>query len=138
MITKSIPILFLLTVISAQASEMVLDVSAIAGKSKQQVAAIIGKPSTCSSGKYGEKCLYRNSATEIVFIKGKADWITIEGLNRVPYSSGAITALGLKATRPTFENSFTIRWESVQGLLEVSVFPAGSVVDYAYVKVRTK
>jgi len=123
---------------SALASEIVFDVQAIAGKSKQEVASVLGKPSSCSPSKYGEKCSYEKGTSEIVFIKGKADWITVEALDSVQYSENAIMPLGFKAAKPSFKNEFTIRWERVQGLLEVSVFPTGSTVDYAYVKVSTK
>lgn len=133
------PLLILVLVVSSGlASEKALDVQLIAGKSKPEVASVLGKPLSCSPNKYGEKCSYENGAFEIVFIKGKADWITVEALDTVQYSANAITALGLQAAKPTFKNEFTIRWEHVQGLLEVAVFPEGSTIDYAYIKVSTR
>lgn len=122
----------------SHAAGPVFDVLAIAGKTKQQVSGELGKPQSCGTSKYGEKCSYAKGETEIVFINGKADWITIEAMDQVNYSGAAITSLGFKAAKPTLLNNFTIRWESIQGIKEVSVFPVGSVVGYAYVKVSTK
>lgn len=136
---KQFAILALLIASSAaHAAGATIDVKAIAGKSKQKVATVLGTPRTCSPSKYGEKCSYEKAETEIVFINGKADWMTVEALDSVPYDDRAITSLGLKAAKPKFKNEFTIRWELVEGLIEVSIFPAGSKVDYAYIKVSTK
>jgi len=126
------------TVSLVSASEVVIEVQAIAGKSKQEVTSVLGNPSSCTGSKLGEKCRYDKGESEIIFINGKSDWITIEGLNSIPYSADALMALGLKASKPSFKNEFTIRWVHIQGLLEVSVFPSGTNVDYAYIKVRTK
>lgn len=127
-----------LVVSSALASELVIDIHVIAGKSKQEVASALGKPSSCTASKYGSKYSYDKGQTEIVFIGGKADWITVEALDGISYDPAAITAFGLKATTPTFNNQFTVRWERVQGLREVSIFPIGAKVDYAYIKVVTE
>jgi hypothetical protein len=133
-----LPIFGLVLAGSAIASEPIIDVLKLAGKSKPEVESALGKPSSCKASKYGDKCSYIKGQTEIVFIGGKADWITIEDLDSVSYSPSAIESLGLKAVDPAFKNNFTIRWEKLHGLLEVSIFPAGNRVDYAYVKVYTK
>lgn len=130
--------LLLFVAASSHAASSVFDVLAIAGKTKQQVGSALGTPQSCSTSKYGEKCSYAKGETEIVFINGKADWITIEAMDQVNYSGAAVTSLGFKAAKPTFQNNFTIRWEVIQGIKEVSVFPVGSMVDYAYIKVSTK
>lgn len=123
------------TIVSA---EQVIDLTQIAGKSESQVSAYLGKPESCSPSKYGKKCLYQKAETEIVFINAKADWITIEGLDHVPFNANVLSSLGLKASVPSFSNSSTLRWNSVQGMLEVSVFKGASLSDYAYIKVQTK
>jgi hypothetical protein len=129
-------IIFTLSVGIAHA-EAVVDITKVAGKSQKEVATYLGKEISCSHSKYGKKCQYKKGETEIVFIKGKADWITVEGIDNVPFSKSAITALGLKETRPSFKSNFTLRWEPIQGLRSVSVFKGTSNSDYAYIKVKT-
>jgi len=119
-------------------ADAVIDVTKIAGKSKSEITSYLGKPSSCGSSKYGEKCQYKKGETEIVFIAGKADWITVEGVDEIPFSSAVLGALGLEDKTPTFKNDLTLRWEGIQGIMEVSVFKGASASDYAYIKVKTK
>lgn len=119
-------------------AEIVVDVLKIAGKSKFEVAAYLGKPSLCANSKYGLKCEYVKAQTEVVFIKGKADWITIEDIDGIPYSKDALKVLGLKSVSPSFSNDIVIRWESIQGLREVSIFKGSTFSDYAHIKTKTK
>lgn len=121
-----------------QAGEVVIDVPALVGKSKADVAKIIGEPTSCGSSKYGEKCQFKKAEAEIVFIKGKADWITVEGIDDKPFSDETIQLLGFKKQSPSFSNSFTKRWEPLQGLISVSLFKGSSNSDYAYIKAYTK
>ena len=118
-------------------SSEVVNILKLAGKSRAEVATILGSEKSCSKSKYGIKCQYSKGETEIVFIKGKADWITVEGIDHVPFGISALNAIGLKKTNPTFKNNFTLRWEPIQGLMSVSIFKGASNSDYAYIKVRT-
>ena len=119
-------------------AEPIVDITKIAGKSQKDITAYLGKEISCDKNKYGLKCQYKKGETEIVFIKGKADWITVEGIDNVSFSKSALTALGLKEEHPSFKNNFTLRWEPIQGLRSVSVFKGASKSDYAYIKVKTK
>ena len=119
-------------------AEPVVDITKLAGKTENSVATYLGKPTSCGNTKHGKKCQYKIGETEIVFIDSKADWITVEGLDSIPFSKSALSALGLKAVNPSFNNNFTLRWESIQGLREVSIFKGASTSDYAYIKVKTK
>lgn len=119
-------------------AEPIVDVLKIAGKSESEVAKYLGAPSSCDKSKYGNKCQYAQGETEIVFINGKADWITVEGIDSIPFSKSALIALGLKEVKPSFSNNFTLRWNSIQGLREVSLFKGSSKSDYAYIKTKTK
>ncbi len=123
---------------TAAYAEPIVDVLKIAGKSESEVASYLGAPKSCGKSKYGNKCQYIKGETEIVFIHGKADWITIEGIDSVPFSKSALAALGLKEANPAFKNNFTLRWNSIQGLMEVSLFKGASNSDYAYIKTKTK
>lgn len=119
-------------------AENIVDATKIAGKTESKVSAYLGKPSSCGKSKYRKKCQYQKGETEIVFINGKADWITVEGINHNSFSKYALSAIGLKELRPSFSNNFTLRWNSIQGLMEVSIFKGASKADYAYIKVKTK
>lgn len=122
---------------SVQEIIAVVDIATIAGKSEADVGLVLGEPLSCEDVSQGKKCLYQQGDTEIVYISGKADWITIEALDVAPYSDMALSYIGLTASPPTFSNEFVKRWSGISGLLEVSIFPAPSSVDYAYIKVIT-
>lgn len=119
-------------------AEPVVDVTKIAGKSEAEVANFLGKSISCEKIKQGKKCKYKKAETEIVFIQGKADWITIEGLDHIPFTNAALVTIGLKESRPVFSNNFTKRWEWIEGIRAVSLFKGESSSDYAYIKVITK
>lgn len=123
---------------SVQASEIVLDVPALVGKSKAEVSEIIGEPISCGPSKYGEKCKFKKAETEIVFIKGKADWITIEGIDNKPFADTTLQLFGFNNQKPSYSNSFTKRWEPLEGLISFSLFKGISNSDYAYIKAYTK
>ncbi|MBO2582757.1 hypothetical protein [Shewanella algae] len=128
-----------LTLFSSVAlSSTLIDVSKVAGKTQDQVTELLGQPTNCSKSKYGQKCSYSVAETEIVFIKGKADWITVEGIDNIPFNSNALKSIGIAPTKPNFENNFTLRWSSIQGLKEVSIFKGAKNSDYAYIKAFTK
>ncbi|MCP4976242.1 MAG: hypothetical protein GY931_08790 [Maribacter sp.] len=135
---KIIPAFILTLSVGVAHAEVIVDVTKIAGKSQKEVAAYLGKEMSCGKSKYGKKCQYKKGKTEIVFINGKADWITIEEIDNAPFSKSALNALGIKEKRPSFKNNFTLRWESIQGFRSVSVFKGASKSDYAYIKVKTK
>lgn len=113
------------------------DIPSIAGKVEEQVAAALGEPNSCENIKQGKKCFYQPGETEVVFISGKADWITINALDNAPYSEDALPLLGLEKASASFSNNFVTRWSEIPGLLEVSIFPAQGHVDYAYIKTAT-
>lgn len=120
------------------ASEVRIDIRKIAGASMSEVAAEIGDPIFCRDGKYGETCGYAKAETEIVFIKGKADWITIEGIDDVPFAENALRVVGLSPMRPNFRSDYAMKWEPYMPYLSVSLFKGGDKSDYFYIKVATK
>lgn len=124
--------------VSTAYAETLVDITKLAGKSENEVSAYLGQPSSCGSSKYGKKCQYQKGDTEIVFINGKADWITVEDIDHIPFTKSALSAIGLKESKPSFSNNFTLRWNSIQGLMEVSIFKGASNSDYAYIKAKTK
>lgn len=120
------------------ADDAIIDVPTIIGKSEAAVAKIIGKPTECSNVKHGRKCSYAKAETEIIFISGKADWITLEGIDTLRFNKSALNSIGIKPQAPSFTNNFTMRWEPLQGMRSVSLFGAGINADYFYIKVYTE
>ena len=118
--------------------EPILDITMIAGKLESDVAAYLGSPISCRDTRYGKSCQYTKGETEVVFIQGAADWITVEGIDEIPFNSAALEAIGLDETSPSFSNAFTLRWNSIQGIREVSIFQGARLSDYAYIKVTTQ
>lgn len=128
-----------LTLFSSLAfSSTLLDVTEIIGKNPEQVSELLDPPISCSDSKYGKKCTYDLGETEIVFINNKADWITIEGIDDIPFNKEALKNVGINPTDPTFKNDFTLRWESIQGMKKVSLFKGALNSDYIYIKAFTK
>jgi len=116
----------------------VVDIPKIAGKEPAAVEKLLGTPTEGEKTKYGKTLVYQKGKVEIVYIKGKADWITVNDLKDVTFDETATKALGLEATKPTFKGPMVIRWEPAGKLVSVAVFELDGKVDYAYVKVATK
>lgn len=130
--------------LSVMAAWPIVDLPKIAGSSKDEVSEQLGKPTSCGDSKYGEKCTFEKAKVEIVFINGKADWITIEAMDNVALDSSALTALGLKPKEFSFADENVMRWDSIPGFIEISIFPVwvngkrAPGVDYAYIKTSTR
>lgn len=122
---------------SVPAIAAIIDIPKIAGKAEEEAAEILGPPSSCENVKQGKKCFYQTGEIEVVFISGKADWITVNALDSAPYSEDALPLLGLERSPASFSNDFVMRWSGVPTLLEVSIFSARDHVDYAYIKTTT-
>lgn len=122
---------------SASQAAVILDIKQIAGKSLEEVSEKLGKPLSCEKSKYGKNCAFSKAKTEITFINGKADWITVNAVENMPYSKAALPMLGLEESYPDFSNEYTVRWESIEGFLQLQIFPSGSGVFYVHIKVAT-
>lgn len=116
----------------------------LAGKTAAEVAAGIGQPMAQEKTKYGPKMTYilgSGATVEIVYIGGKADWITMTPRpgKRIPFAPQAITGIGLAEAKPTSRELDVIRWEHIQGLRKVSVHRGGDgTVWYFYIKAKTE
>lgn len=106
------------------AAAVAVDLPAIVGQPKAAVAKVLGKPAKCEPSKYGERCAYRGG-TDVVFIGGAADWITILPQG-VPYGPAALDAIGLVEVRPDFVGMDTMRWD--EGLRETRTMQGGATV----------
>lgn len=119
-------------------AEVIVDLPAIAGKSAIEVARMLGQPSGQEKTKHGPKMLYRAGKVEVVFINGKADWITVSELGAHAFGAETLAQLGLKPVPPTFQSSFELRWEPCGPFQSVSLFAANGQADYAYIKTSSK
>ncbi len=130
--------LSVLSVVQPLFADPVVDIPKIAGREPAAVEKLLGKPTEGEKTKYGKTLVYQKGKVEIVYIKGKADWITVNDLNDVTFDETAIKALGIEAAKPTFRGPMVIRWEPAGKLASVAVFELDGKADYAYVKVATK
>jgi hypothetical protein len=122
---------------------VIVDIPALAGKSPSAVGSILGPPTKSetitNNGKPLPKKYYRQNQLEIVFVNGKADWFTVYGLEAVPFDASALTCLGFPDMRPDLVSGAVLRWEGLDGIGEVSVFPKeNGGITYAYVLVTTR
>lgn len=60
------------------------DIRKIAGKTEAEVDALLGEPVFCAKSESALNCSFQENEVEIVFIDGKADWITVYGTFRSP------------------------------------------------------
>lgn len=111
----------------------VIDVPKIAGQSMKQVSEQLKATATCAKNKRGTKCDYNDGRIEIVYIDGKADWITVNGLEQVPFADTAIARLGFSQKEPSFRAPMVMRWNGLPDVVEVSVFKGQTGSDYAYI-----
>jgi len=130
--------LAVLSVFQPLFADPVVDIPKIAGKEPAAVEKVLGKPTEGEKTNYGKTLVYQKGKVEIVYIKGKADWITVNDLKDVTFDETATKTLGIEAAKPTFKGPMVIRWEPAGKLASVAVFELDGKVDYAYVKVATK
>lgn len=109
-------------------AKALFNINAVAGKGPADVEKELGKPSrkdtTPSHGKKLPKYFYRNEQVEVVYIDGRADWITVnfDGFGAMPdHSKSVLGLVGLPDIEPTFENPrFIIRWENKSGFKQIN------------------
>lgn len=128
-------VLFIYSTVSA---ETMVDINLIANKDMEAVQAFIGEADSCKPSKYGQKCDYNHGDIEILFIDQKADWITINSLEGLPFNDDSITLLGIPGIPPTVNNKFDKHWEQVPGLISVTIFGGSNGISYAYIKVSSE
>lgn len=66
------------------AAEIVFNIPKLAGKTEAEVETLLGESVFCAKSESALNCSYRENEIEIVFIDGKADWITIYSAFRSP------------------------------------------------------
>lgn len=66
------------------AAGVLFNIPKIAGKTQLEVEALLGEPVFCAQSESYRNCTFQENEIEIVFIDGKADWITVYGEFRSP------------------------------------------------------
>ena len=128
-------------------AELRIDAASLLGKSKAEIARMIGPVRDChregdSEPIYrGEACGFGvatepGEATEVFFIEGRAAHLTLPNFG-LPFEASSLQAYGIEAGAPTFESPAVMRWDGVElggRSVEVSMFPGGETISYLYVK----
>ena len=125
--------------------QALLDIRTVAGADPVAVEKVLGKAEKLDPVKNRRsgctacpKFAYKNGAIEIVYINGKADWLTLN-LKGGKWDENAIEMLALPPATPTGKAPGAIRWEgNIPGFREIAVFPAeDQTIQYFYVKTVT-
>ena len=104
---------------------LVLNVPAIAWKSPEEVARVLGPPERTNGAQLGSNLRnrYHRGTIEIVFVDGKACWIKLYNTRNLEFSKDMLPKLGLPAAKPTYVNScHVMSWSNLANLKEVSVY----------------
>ncbi|MGR9014682.1 MAG: hypothetical protein ACU83U_13670 [Gammaproteobacteria bacterium] len=98
---------------AASAVEVLFDIPKIAGKTEAEVEVLLGEPVFCSKSGATINCSYRDNEIEIVFIDGKADWITVYGTFRSPsYHQEIVGKTKAEALKLLGEPAFCVKSKS--------------------------
>ncbi len=122
---------------------VVVNVPEIAGRSEAEVAHILGGAKERSTATHGGETYpalyYQEGQTEVVYVEGKAEWISVRNLSHLPFSTEALAALGItNAGEPSFVSEDVIRWDNRKYpmLHGVHLFhQQGGRLDYAFIQV---
>ena len=125
---------------------VIVDVPQIAGKSEAEVAQILGEPTerstTKNDGNTYPDLFYRNGQVEIVYVDGKAEWISVMNLDHLPFSPEALPALGITDAGPPSQASRgSIVWDdhTYPAFRGMHLFPRqGDRLDHAYFQVTRR
>lgn len=94
--------------------DVIVDVPGIAGQPRAQVEQVLGRPQRCERSLYGERCRYPR--VEIVYVDGKADWLTVLfAYGRYPLEAATLSAIGLPVTAPDSNAAYELRWATLGG-----------------------
>lgn len=99
-----------------------LDARPLAGQAEIGVRSLLGNPSGCEDAPKGRTCRYARAGTEITYIDGMADWISVTDLGGAPFSAAALARVGLPTTDDPIESTPQfIRWQNLAGYREVTL-----------------
>jgi len=117
---------------------VILAIPAIAGKPREQAEQVLGTPEQCEDSLYSTRCRYARASTEVVYIDGKADWITVSGFHDDwMLDAQTLPALGLPVAEPQSMSQRVGTWRDLAGLKEVNLVGDSHRVQYARIKALT-
>lgn len=130
-------------------SGSLIKINDIVGKTLKQTEKLLGKATNidkarpsgtpCKTNGGCDKAQFQAGKYEILFINGKADWITINELFGFDLDESSIQLLGLPKSAPNVNSASLIRWVNVKGIKEITFFKNGSdKIDYIYIKAKTE
>lgn len=109
----------------------------VAGKTEAEVAAALGPPWNCESTLYSRRCSYAPGSTEVVYIDGRADWLTVNALGEAPLDDAILMRIGLKAAKPSSANDEERVWTDLAGLRELRAVGSAQRVEFLRIKVKS-
>jgi hypothetical protein len=112
----------------------VLRIGEIVGKTPDELKAVLGAPLNCETSLYSSRCEYSTGATEVVFIEGKADWITVKALGETKLDPAALPRIGLPQKKPNVTEASRLIWTNIEGLREVQAIGDGERIEFILVK----
>jgi hypothetical protein len=109
----------------------------IAGHTQSELVGPLGEPYGCESSAYATRCRYAPGDTEVEFIAGKADWITVGSPGELKFEPAALARIGLVARKPDETRADELVWTGLAGLREVRVVGDGEHVEFIRIKVKS-
>jgi hypothetical protein len=112
----------------------VVKIGEIVGKTPDELRATLGAPLSCEASLYSTRCSYSPGATEVVFIDGRADWITVKALGETKLDPAALPRIGLPQSKPKISEPTRLVWTDIEGLREVQAVGDGDQLEFIRVK----
>ncbi len=109
----------------------------LAGKPEQHIRQLLGDPLSCKPTYQGTACSYEEGNTEIIYIDGRADWITFTGIENAPFTAAALGHVGLTATPPLARTPTRLLWLQHQGMEAITIHGEGDVARMIQIRAYT-
>ena len=118
---------------SSTSRTQIIDLMKIKLASPDQVVSILGVPTKTEQTKYGLQYFYQGEKFDIIFDHNLPQRMTINDLKAYSYDGLILDYLGLNLRKPDFSSPDVMRWNDIQGISELAVFPSGEKVQYIYI-----
>jgi hypothetical protein len=112
-------------------------IAEVAGRPEAEVAAVLGPPWQCESSRYSRRCRYAPGATEVVYIDGKADWLTVTALGDAPLDDQLLMRIGLQPAPAGTASDQERVWLTLGGLREVRAYGTPDRAQFLRIKVKS-
>ena len=109
----------------------------IAGRSEAELVAVLGPAFDCQSSLYSRRCRFETGATEVLFIAGKADWLTVQAPGATSFDAAVLGRIGLEPRKPDQATAGELVWTDIAGLREVRAIGDGNGLQFLRIKVKS-